>query len=60
MATDAALARLVAHDYQQYVQAYEDTPGVEVHDIGGIRLRLARGIDDDYPSASRVRRCQPA
>ena len=48
MADDAELARLAARDYQVYVETYRDAPGVDVRDVGGIRLRLAPGIGDDY------------
>ncbi len=45
--TDDELARLVAVDYQTYIEAYRDTPGVEVVVDDGIRTRSG-DIDDDY------------
>ena len=45
---DATLAALVAADYQAYVDAYADTPGVVVRRSHGIRMRWSDAIEDDY------------
>jgi GNAT superfamily N-acetyltransferase len=45
---DAALAGLVAADYQAYVDAYADTPGVVVRRSHGIRMRWSDAVEDDY------------
>lgn len=46
--TDDELARLVAIDYQTYIEAYGGTPGVDVVVEDGIRIRSSEVETDDY------------